>query len=33
MLRSGCGGMPVRFWTCIILGYTCIGMIRELHLL
>ena len=25
--------MPVRFWTYIILGYTCIGMIQEFHLL
>jgi hypothetical protein len=25
--------IPVRFWTYIILGYTCIGMIQEFHLL
>ncbi len=25
--------IPVRFWTWIILGYTCIGMIQEFHLL
>jgi len=25
--------IPVRFWTYIILGYTCAGMIQEFHLL
>jgi len=25
--------IPVRFWTYIILGYTCVGMIQEFHLL
>ena len=25
--------IPVRFWTYIILGYTCVGMILEFHLL
>ncbi len=25
--------IPVRFWTCIILGYTRVGMIQEIHLL
>jgi branched-subunit amino acid transport protein len=24
--------IPVRFWTYIILGYTCAGMIQEFHL-
>jgi hypothetical protein len=25
--------IPVRFWTYIIRGYTCVGMIQEFHLL
>ena len=25
--------IPVRFWTCIIRGYTRVGMIQEIHLL